>query len=317
MSPRTASGLVKFRPLRPGGRVALVAPASSFSRAQFGTGVAELQRLGFEPVWDDALFDRQAFTAGKPQVRAKALLDAFIDPQVDAIIAVRGGYGSVEVLPLLDPERLRQSRTAFVGYSDVTTVHSYLSALGRTSVHGVMVEGRLAKGATAYDPVTFLTSLSTQPLGELSPEGLESLSTGSSSDAAGPIVGGTLTQLLASFGTPFEFRPPDGHVLFLDEINERPYKLHRMLMQLRLSGRLEKSRAIIFGQLPGCDELGGKVTARDAIRDVLSDYRGPVLFGFPSGHSTTALVSFPLGVQTRVVNAIRPALIFEEAAAAD
>lgn len=319
MSARTASGLIKFRPVHRGSRVALVAPASAFDRAEFDSGVRELRRIGLEPVWDDQVFERQAITAGRPSVRAVSLLRAFDQSDADAVIAVRGGYGSVELLPLLDHERVRKSRTAFVGYSDVTTLHSYLGAVvGLASVHGTMVEGRLAKGPSAYDPGTFLKSLSAEPLGEVRPEGLETLGPGFQGIGSGPFAGGTLTQLLASFGTPFEFRPPDGHVLFLDEINERPYRLHRMLMQWRLSGRLQKAAAVVFGELPGCDEPGGKVTARDVIRETLEGFQGPVLIGFPSGHTTSPTVSVPLGVQVRVVgNPHAPSVIFEEAAAAD
>jgi len=320
MIPRTSSGVIKFRPVRKGSRVALVAPASPFDRAEFDRGADEIRRLGLEPVWDEDVFERQAFTAGRPRVRVMALLRALDTLGADAVISVRGGYGSVELLPLLDTDRVRSARTAFVGYSDVTSLHTYLGAVvGLASVHGAMLEGRLATGPEAYDPVSWLKSMSAEPLGEMAPEGLEVLSPGFPGIASGPLVGGTLTQLLASFGTPYEFNPPGGHVLFLDEVNERPYKLHRMLTQLRLSGRLQRAAAVIFGQLPGCDEPGGKVTARDVIKDVLlQGFQGPVLFGFPSGHSSSPSISVPLGVQVRVVgNPHQPVVVFEEAAAAD
>jgi muramoyltetrapeptide carboxypeptidase len=304
--------------VRPGSRVVLVAPASAFSRAQFDAGVIELRRIGLDPVWDDDVFEKSAITAGGASLRAASLLRAFDGWMADAVIAVRGGYGSAEILPLLDVDRLVNSRTAFVGYSDVTAIHGFLGAHGLASVHGAMVEGRLAKGPQGYDANSFLRSLSTEPLGELRPDGLESLLSAGGSFARGPLAGGTMTQLLASFGTPFEFKPPDGHVLFIDEVNERPYRIHRMLTQWRLSGRLERAAAIVFGQLPGCDEPGGKLKARDVILDALHDYRGPVLFGFPSGHTTSAMLSMPLGVACAVVaDPARPAVIFEEAAAAD
>jgi muramoyltetrapeptide carboxypeptidase len=320
MIPRTSSGLIKFRPVRKGSRIALVAPASPFGKEDFELGAQEIRRLGLEPVWDEDVFERQAFTAGRPRVRVMALLRALDKLDADAVVAVRGGYGSVELLPLLDTERVRNSRTAFVGYSDVTSIHSYLGAVaGLASVHGAMLEGRLSTGPDAYDPVSWLKSLSAEPLGEMAPEGLEVLSPGFPGIASGALVGGTLTQLLASFGTPYEFNPSGAHVLFLDEVNERPYRLHRMLMQLRLSGRLQRAAAVIFGQLPGCDEPGGKITARDVIKDVLfQGFQGPVLFGFPSGHTTSPSLSMPLGVQVRVVgNPHQPVVIFDEAAAAD
>ena len=316
MTPATSSGLIKFRPLNPGGRVALVAPASAFDRTEFDAGVAELKRLGFEPVWDDTVFERLAITAGTADVRARALQRAFDEMDADAVIAVRGGYGSVEVLPLLDAERIRKSRTAFVGYSDVTSVHSYLGAVaGMASVHGTMLEGRLARGTDAYDPTSFLKSLSPEPVGKLAGDGLQTISPGRRT-ASGPLAGGTITQLLASFGTPFEFCPPDGHVLFLEEVNERPYRLHRMLTQLRLSGRLRRAAALVFGEMPGCDEPGGKVTARDVAGEFAEGFNGPIVFGLPSGHSTRPTLSLPLGVQTTVVaHADEPSVTLTEAAA--
>jgi muramoyltetrapeptide carboxypeptidase len=314
---RTAAGLLKFRPVRPGSRVALVAPASSFDRAEFEAGVAELRRLGLQPVWDETVFEKDVLSAGRPRVRAEAMQRAFDALEADAVIAVRGGYGSVEILPLLDVARLRRARTAFVGYSDVTSIHAYLSGnVELASVHGAMVDGRLAKGASAYDPETFLRSLSEEPLGELSPEGLETILPG---DVAGPLAGGTLTQLLASLATPYEFRPPPRHVLFLDEVNERPYRLHRMLTQLRLSGRLASAAAVVLGQMPGCDEPGGRITARDVVAEIMEGFPGPVLFGFPSGHTTSPLISLPLSVAARVVAPAGPGparLVLNEAAAA-
>jgi len=314
MTPRTAAGLVKYRPLRAGSRVQLVAPASPFDRAEFEAGLIELRRLGLEPVYDDTVFERRGFLAGSAETRASALMQAWRQPDVDAIICVRGGYGSVEALPLLDRDQMLRTRTAFVGYSDVTSIHVFLNlGVGMASLHGPMIEGRLARGVSAYDPATFLRGLGTDPLGELTADGLEIVRPG---EVSGPLFGGTLTQLLASLSTPFEFRPPAGHVLFLDEVGERPYRLHRMLTQLRLSGRLASAAAGVFGQWPRCDEPGGTVTARAVIKDVLDGFPGPVLFGFPSGHTTQALISLPLGVRARVVAHGTPALVVEESAAA-
>jgi len=312
---RTSAGLLKFRPVRPGSRIALVAPSSAFDRTQFDAGVSELQWLGFQPVYDETIFDRHPVTAGPAETRARTLQRAFDELAADAVIAVRGGYGSMELLPLLDADRLRRSRTAFVGYSDVTSFHSLLNQrAGLASVHGAMVEGRFAKGPSAYDPATFLRSLSTDPLGELSDPGLEVLQPG---EAGGPLAGGTMTLLLGSFETPFSFRPPEGHVLFLDEVGERPYRIQRMLTQLRLSGRLANASALVFNALPDCDEPGGGIRAIDVVRECLRGFPGPVLFGLPSGHTTGPTLSLPFGVNVRVVATSRPRLVFDEAAASD
>jgi muramoyltetrapeptide carboxypeptidase len=304
----------KPRALRPGDKIAVIAPASSFARDEFDAGVAELRRLGYEPVYDETVFARDAYLAGEPALRAAAFRRAWADEEIAALIAVRGGYGSVHILPLLDATEIRRAPKPFIGYSDNTSILSWLTTrCGIVSFHGPMLEGRLARGESAYDRDTFTRVLSIdEPAGEITHPALDALRPG---EASGILVGGTLTQLLASFRTPFEFDPPGGHVLFIDEVAERPYRLDRMLTQLRLSGWLAKASALVFGELPRCDEPGDDgVTARAVIARVLGDFPGPVLFGLPSGHTTGACLTLPFGVRVRVVAGARPAVIIEEAA---
>jgi muramoyltetrapeptide carboxypeptidase len=175
-----------------------------------------------------------------------------------------------------------------------------------------MVDGRLSEGPSAYDPATFLASLGTAPLGELAPPGLEVIRPG---EASGPIVGGTITQIAASLGTPYEFVAPPQHILFLEDVNERPYRIRRLLTQLRQSGRLATTSGIVFGEMDRCDEPGKALTAKDVIREFLADFPGPVLAGLPSGHTTTPCVSIPFGVHTRLVASGPPRVVFVEAAA--
>jgi muramoyltetrapeptide carboxypeptidase len=303
--------MLKPRALRPGDRVAVVSPASPFAREEFDRGVSELRRLGYEPVWDESVFARDAMVSGSPATRAAAFLKAWFDPSIAALVAVRGGYGSVHLLPLLAPDDLRQSPKAFIAYSDNTSLLSWLTTgCGLVAFHGPMLDGRLAKGDPGYDRESFVKSLTTT-VGELSPPELVALAPG---EAEGPLFGGTLTQLLASLGTPYAFNPPEACVLFLEDVNERPYKLDRMLTQLRFSGILERARAVVFGEMRGCDEPGGTPSARDAIAGALAGFRGPVLFGFPSGHTTGPCWTLPLGVRARVIASGRPRLVIEEAA---
>jgi muramoyltetrapeptide carboxypeptidase len=303
--------MLKPRALRPGDRIAVVSPASPFSREEFDRGVAELRALGYEPIWDESVFARDVFVSGSPATRAAAFLKAWLDPSIAALIAVRGGYGSVQLLPILAAEDLRQSPKAFIGYSDNTSIHAWLTTVcGIASFHGPMLEGRLAKGIATYDRDSFIRALTTTA-GELSPDGLVALAPG---EAEGALYGGTMAQLLASFSTPFAFNPPDGSILFLEDVNERPYKLDRMLTQLRLSGTLGRSRAVVFGEMRGCDEPGGQLLARDVIAKAMTGYPGPVLFGFPSGHTTGPCWTLPLGVRARVIASGHPRLVIEEAA---
>ncbi|HUF47004.1 MAG TPA: LD-carboxypeptidase, partial [Vicinamibacterales bacterium] len=313
VTPRTRGGLVKVRPVGTGSAVAVVAPASPFDRDEFSRGIAELERLGLTPIYDDGVFEKHGFLAGTADRRARELAAAWRRADVDAIIAVRGGYGSLETLPWLVPEDIVRSRTALVGYSDITSLHVFLNVhVGLVSIHGPMLDGRLAAGVAAYDPVSLLSCLSENPVGELTPPGVDVVRPG---EARGPLVGGTLTQLVGSLGTPWPFTPPRGHILFVDEVGERPYRLHRMLTQWRLSGGFERAAGIVVGQLPQSDEPGGAYTGAGVILDVLADFPGPVLIGFPSGHTTTPLVSLPFGVETVVLAGSRPGLVVAEAAA--
>jgi muramoyltetrapeptide carboxypeptidase len=128
------------------------------------------------------------------------------------------------------------------------------------------------------------------------------------------LLGGTLTQLLASLGTPFAFDPPRGYVLFLDEVGERPYRLHRMVTQLKQTGLLAKASAVMIGELPKCDEPSGDPTARMVMHELFEDFPGPVVIGFPSGHTVGPTMTLPFGVACRVVAGSGPKLVIEEAA---
>lgn len=305
--------MLKPRPLRPGDRVAVVAPASPFAPDQFEAGIRELRRLGFDPVYEPSVFDRESYVAGQPESRAAAMLRALDDESVRAILAARGGYGSVQVLPWLEPAALRRARKAVVGYSDLTALLTFVTGrCGVVAFHGPTVAGRFERGPAGYDETTFLGALgSTEPLGPLSAPRLQVVRPG---EASGPLVGGNLTQLAASLGTPYAFDPPRGSILFLEDVNERPYRLDRLWTQLRLAGIFERASAVVLGEFPGCDEPGQEVTAAGTLARLVRDVAGPVLFGFPSGHTEGAALTLPLGVRARVVAGVRPALVIEEAA---
>ena len=128
------------------------------------------------------------------------------------------------------------------------------------------------------------------------------------------LIGGTLTQLAASLGTPYAFDPPNGCILFLDEVAERPYRIDRMLTQLRLGGVLARASALVFGELPKCDEPGGDPSAVAVIAALSRDFPGPVLFGLPSGHTSGASLTLPFGVSARVVADSTPRVVIDEAA---
>jgi muramoyltetrapeptide carboxypeptidase len=264
-------------------------------------------------MYDESVFAREQYVAGSATLRRDALRRAWQNPSITGVVAVRGGYGSIHALPWLSAEEIRETPKAFIGYSDLTTILTHLTInCGLVCFHGPMLDRRLSRGEQGYDRQSFLKCLTrSEPAGELPAPALETLKTG---DAEAPLYGGTLTQLVASLGTPYAFRPVESYVLLLEEIGERPYRLDRMVTQLRLSGALEAAVGVVIGELPNCDEPGGTQTGRSTMADLLRDFPGPVVFGFPSGHTAGPLVTLPLGVRVRVAAQSQPRVIVEEAA---
>src|SRR5689334_21256996 len=144
--------MLKPRALEPGSRIAVVAPASPFTREEFDDGIAELRRLGFAPVYDETVFARLRYVAGLAAQRAEAIHRALIDPSIAGIIAVRGGFGSARLLPLMDCAELRRARKPIIGYSDITSLLAFVSTRCElVAFHGPTLAGRLGKGTGAYD----------------------------------------------------------------------------------------------------------------------------------------------------------------------
>lgn len=302
----------RLRRIQPGDRIALVAPASSFHHEEIAAGVAELERLGFEAVFDKSIFDKERFTAGTIDARVKAIHNAWTDPHIAALIAIRGGYGSAELLPYLDVTMLQAGRKALIGYSDITALLNLYLRSGLMAIHGPMIDRRISRGVAAYDEASLLDVMSlAEPAGLMRPDGLETLHAGT---ASGMLTGGTLTQLMALAGTPWAFDPPHGCVLFLEDVGERPYRIHRLMTQMTHAGIMEKAAAIVFGEFPGCDEPGGDPAIRDVLRDFTRDFGGPVLFNFPSGHTSGPTWTLPFGARVEVNGGSSPSLTVLESA---
>ena len=302
----------KARHLEPGDRIAIVAPASPFDSDLFDQGVAEIERWGLMPVVTEGVFARQGYVAGHGRHRAAALMDAWRDPTIAGVMGARGGYGSAQLLPFLDPDSIRGVAKPFIGHSDLTALLVYLTTVcGMVSFHGPMVLD-LSRGEAGYDRDSLMRCLMTPaPVGELAADAVDTIRPG---EACGPLFGGTLTQLVASLGTPYAFGPPPGHILLLDEVGERPYRIDRMLTQLIASGVVARAAAVVCGEFPDCDDPTEHLTARGVVADLFEAFSGPVLFGFPTGHTDGPALTVPLGVEVRVVGGPRPRVVVTESA---
>jgi len=309
------STLLKPPAIGPGDAVAVVAPASPFDRAEFDRGVAELGALGFVPAWTDDVFARERYVAGDVRTRAADLSRAWQNPRVKALFGVRGGYGSVQIIPALDPGTVRAAPKAFVGYSDLTTLLTWLVGhCGVVAFHGPTVAGRLSDGDQRYDRASLLSALTlAEPMGEIALGGAEVIVEG---EARGRLLGGTLTQIAAASGTPYALMPWDDTILLLEDVGERPYRLDRLLQQVRDAGILRRVKGVVLGTFPRCDEAGGAVTAREVLASVFEGFPGPVVVGVPTGHVEGPALTLPLGVQCTLVGGGRARLVVDEAAVA-
>ena len=262
------SVLLKPPAIGPGDAIGIVAPASPFDRGEFDRGVTELCAMGFVPEWTDDVFARERYVAGDARTRAHDLSRAWKNPRVKALFGVRGGYGSVQIIPSLDPGTVRGAPKAFVGYSDLTTLLTWLVVhCGIVAFHGPTVAGRLADGEGRYDRASLLSALTVaEPMGEVPLESAEVIVEG---EARGRLLGGTLTQIAAAAGTPYALMPWDDTILLLEDVGERPYRLDRLLQQVRDAGIMRRVKGVVLGYFPAVRRAGRRVDgARGAGVDV-------------------------------------------------
>ena len=306
----------KPKALQPGDVVQIVAPASNLKPDYLARGVAELTALGYRVKYDPTILEKDRYTAGADERRRRELMDAFTDPEVKAVWAARGGYGVMRLLPLLDEELLRSNPKIFIGYSDLTALQLYLYArFGWVTFHGPMAAKDLAGGEAHYDKTTLLNALTKpEPMGDILGLGTEVLHPGAK--ASGRLVGGCLSLLAAMMGTPDELDTSDS-ILFLEDTGARPYQLDRMLQQLKLAGKFDSARAIVFGEMSDCVQHAEQgYTLQEVLRDLTAELRIPALFGLRSGHSKMGNLTLPLGVQA-TLDAERGVLRIDESAVAD
>jgi muramoyltetrapeptide carboxypeptidase len=304
----------RLRPaaLRPGDTVGIVAPASGFRRDDFEAGCAELLRLGYRPFYLPSIFDRELYFAGSVERRVGELHEMFARPEVKAVLCARGGYGCNYQLPHLDLDLIRSHPKIFAGCSDVTTLLTYLcDAAGLVTFHAPMLAGDIARPG-CFDEPAWLAALSSGSAyrREFLAEEVEPLAEGA---AEGMLYGGCLSLLCASLGTPYEIQTQDT-ILFIEDRAERPYRIDRMLMQLKLAGKFDGVRGIVFGEMINCGEPGSlDYTLQQVVMRILGDLRVPIAFGLKSGHVSSGSITLPFGVRARLTVGKTVTLSYEAA----
>jgi muramoyltetrapeptide carboxypeptidase len=287
----------KPRALRPGDVVGVIAPAGPVDEARLGRGAAELERLGFAVRVADGVLERRRFTAGTVEGRLQQLHAVFADPEVAAVVCARGGAGTLHLLPHLDRRLLGENPKPLVGYSDVTLLHLEMERLGLTSLHGPMAARELADGDTAYDVKSLWHALTGE--GEPYATGPDDLVPLAEGRGEGVLRGGCLSLLAAAAGTPWApVRTGEPTILFVEDVDEKPYRLDRMLRQLRAAGALDGVRGVVFGDMKGCAPgFHEDYALEEVLLEALSGLDVPVALGLSSGHTAHPNVTLPFGVR--------------------
>jgi muramoyltetrapeptide carboxypeptidase len=299
MPPTPSIPLIKPPALQPGDTVGIIAPASNINHELLEAGCDALRRLGYKPFYLDSIIEKNLYFAGSVERRARELDEMFSRDDVRAIVCARGGYGASYLLDTLNLEKIKAHPKIFVGYSDITTLLTYvLDSLGLVTFHGPMVTKDFAHsdGVELRSWEAALTGVSEWAV-DLGPEsGVKPLVAGS---AEGVLYGGCLSMLVASLGTPYEIHTA-GTILFIEDVAAKPYQIDRMLMQLKLAGKFSGVHGIVFGEMLDCSQNRNKdqdYTLEDVVLRVIGDLGVPVVYGLRSGHVSHDNITLPFGVR--------------------
>ena len=287
--------------LAPGAHVRVIAPASPFPRDDFEAGITRL-RDRYRVTFDEGIFAQDGYLAGDDTRRLAELERALTDPDVNAVVPARGGYGVTRLLADLHVEQVRPR--LLVGFSDITALHALFARAGLRSIHASMIAALGRHGDAMLE--RWIASVE-----GAAPASFDELETVSGGRAEGPLIGGNLSVLCALVGTPYA-PPIDGAVLFLEDVGEAPYRVDRMLTTLRHAGWLSRVCAIALGQLTRCPPGPDGREISHVLEDRLGGLGIPVVRGVPAGHEAWN-VELPLGAPT-IVDADRGTLEFRAGA---
>lgn len=303
-----------IKPFRlvPGDRVGIVAPASSFEKRGLKRGIEKLKWWGFDPVVPKQVLKHAARPPGRERIKryeekAFEIVRMFTDPTIAAIFCAEAGYGSIALIPFLEKADISPYPKVFVGFSDITVLLLYFHMrYGWITFHGPTVAQELYKGMPPATEIAMQEAI-TKParLGDIYGKDLDVIRKGS---GCGVLIGGNLVRMLRTLGTSFEIDTRN-KILFIEEVDEGHIQIDGDLNHLRIAGKFDKLRGIVFSEMTGCMD-GDTREMRRYLRRFFKDAPFPVLFGFPSGHSLEN-ITLPLGVRASISSS-PPRLILEE-----
>lgn len=273
---------MKPKRLRDGDTVAIIAPASHYAKKDYNRIKNNILQLNLKPVFLPSCYASHGYFAGNDQQRLNDIHEAFSNDDYQGIICLKGGYGTPRLLDQIDFELIQKHPKVFLGYSDITGLHAPLNNLGMVTFHGPMASSELNDDFTISSMVNAMKSLSKLKLSNPANEVIHVHVQG---QCTGPIVGGNLSLLTATLGSPYEINTK-GKILFIEEVNEKIYAVDRMLTSLHLAGKFKDAVGIILGTFTGCvSERKSSLTLEQVIHEIIVPYDKPTISNFRAGHN--------------------------------
>lgn len=312
--------LLRPRVLKPGNTIGVIAPSTAvFDPDTLAAAERTLRHFSLQPKWGKFIRQRSDYQASVRE-RVEDLHSMFRDPNVDAVFAIRGGYGSEHLLDSIDYDLIRAHPKVFLGFSDITALHLAIQKkAGLITFHGPVV----LSGFSGFTQTYFRKALfDTKPIGLVANPAEDNvmrprhtLRTVRPGVARGRLIGGNLTLISTTLGTPYEI-DTRGRILFIEDVGEEPYRIDRMLTHMRLAGKLDAAAGIVWGECDDCRPNDYKAstasifTMGEVVDNILGSLRIPVLAGLTIGH-TGDQVTLPEGVLA-TLDATKQELIIEE-----
>ena len=303
------------RKLKFGDTLGFVAPSGAIrTPGAIGRAVEEAQRMGFRVKMGESCGQKYGYLSGDDEVRARDINRMFQDEEVDAIVCIRGGYGTMRILDRLDYAAIAANPKIFVGYSDITALHiALLEKANLATFHGPMaVSDASSHPLDEYTrEMMYRVLMNAEPAGELRNPPEYARGTVNPGACEGQLVGGNLTLIAGTIGTSWQL-DTTGRIIFIEDVGERTYCLDRMLTQMRLAGMFERCAGVVFGDFADCPveypEFG--CTLEEIIRDVVAPSGKPIMTGLRCGHCTPKL-TLPLGAKCRLDATARTLTVLE------
>ena len=306
--------MIKPKGLKFGDTIGLIAPASPVEEEKIKKSQRYLENLGFKVKLGKSCFSKYGYLAGNDNIRSDDINKMFYDKDIQGIICARGGYGCLRILDKIDYSMIKKNPKIFMGYSDITSLHIALNQKSNLATfHGPMAASNMGDGLDDLSRKSMFSAFKNRPIGCINNMQKELIKGINSGSCSGKITGGNLSLITASLGTNYEI-DTRGKLLFIEEIGEAPYKIDRMLTQLKHSKKLHNCKGFILGDFNNCEAGGSSLTLMEIILDTLGNTYKPIVYNIKSGHCSPN-ITIPLGIKSKI-DADMGVLIIEESAVA-